>query len=48
MRALARQIVHYIPGNPAAGGMVMTNHIDNRGPQGSKRRSRREPSGISR
>src|SRR5262249_19700484 len=40
-RALARQIVHYIPGNPtiivqnqpAAGGMVMTNQIYNQGPK---------------
>src|SRR5207249_11114798 len=40
-RALARQIVHYIPGNPtiivqnqpAAGGMVMTNQVHNQGPK---------------
>src|SRR5215831_9708487 len=40
-RALARQIVHYIPGNPtiivqnqpAAGGLVMTNQIYNQGPK---------------
>jgi tripartite-type tricarboxylate transporter receptor subunit TctC len=40
-RALARQIVHHIPGNPtvivqnqpAAGGMVMTNQIYNQGPK---------------
>src|SRR5262249_32259606 len=40
-RALARQIVHYIPGNPtiivqnqpAAGGMVMTNQMYNLGPK---------------
>jgi hypothetical protein len=40
-RALARQIVHYIPGNPtiivqnqpAAGGLVMTNQIYNQGPR---------------
>src|SRR5215468_2038564 len=40
-RALARQMVHYIPGNPtiivqnqpAAGGMVMTNQIYNQGPK---------------
>ena len=40
-RALARQIVHYVPGNPtiivqnqpAAGGLVMTNQIYNQGPR---------------
>jgi hypothetical protein len=40
-RAVARQIVHHIPGNPtivvqnqpAAGGMVMTNQLYNQGPQ---------------
>jgi hypothetical protein len=40
-RALARQIVHHIPGNPtvivqnqpAAGGMVMTNQLYNQGPK---------------
>jgi len=40
-RAVARQIVHHIPGNPtiivqnqpAAGGMVMTNQIYNQGPK---------------
>jgi tripartite-type tricarboxylate transporter receptor subunit TctC len=40
-RAIARQIVHHIPGNPivivqnqpAAGGMVMTNQLANQGPK---------------
>jgi len=40
-RAVARQIVHHIPGNPtivvqnqpAAGGMVMTNQLYNQGPK---------------
>jgi tripartite-type tricarboxylate transporter receptor subunit TctC len=40
-RAIARQIVHYIPGNPtaivqnspAAGGTVMTNQLYNQGPK---------------
>ena len=40
-RAIARQIVHHIPGNPtaivqnqpAAGGMVMTNQLYNQGPK---------------